>query len=259
MTYGPVREDKPPVPGRGWLRISDDNVEECGIERVLAEGVGAFMLFYERVVHPRPPVYLTRTPHSSEETVRPVGELGNGSTVSISTLGGSGTSVGTSSFLSEGELERSIQSRLIVRPRVVRRTTAGRSRSASLANSEQASNETSHIFHQEHTVNGGPSKSSPSLQNGSAKPVLDDTHSSSSEHSDSDTWSHIEQSESTSLSSSTSSLASHTPIQSPKPSLEPSRTPSPTPSIKAAQARIRAPQPIRAHMSSNIAPVGLRA
>ncbi|EIW76180.1 cysteine proteinase [Coniophora puteana RWD-64-598 SS2] len=40
--------------GRGWLRISDDAVRECGIETVLAEGSGAFMLYYERVVVPRP-------------------------------------------------------------------------------------------------------------------------------------------------------------------------------------------------------------
>lgn len=33
----------------GWLRISDDSVKECGIEEVLREGSGAFMLFYERV------------------------------------------------------------------------------------------------------------------------------------------------------------------------------------------------------------------
>jgi len=43
---------------RGWLRISDDSVEECGIERVLAEGTGAFMLYYERAVHPSLGVYM---------------------------------------------------------------------------------------------------------------------------------------------------------------------------------------------------------
>lgn len=36
--------------GKGWLRISDDSVYECGIENVLAEGSGAFMLYYERAV-----------------------------------------------------------------------------------------------------------------------------------------------------------------------------------------------------------------
>ena len=36
--------------GKGWLRISDDSVGECGIESVLAEGSGAFMLYYERAV-----------------------------------------------------------------------------------------------------------------------------------------------------------------------------------------------------------------
>lgn len=57
------------TPGRGWLRISDDSVKECGIETVLSERSGAFMLYYERVVLPG--VYLETTPKSSEETLRP--------------------------------------------------------------------------------------------------------------------------------------------------------------------------------------------
>ena len=44
--------------GKGWLRISDDDVQECGIETVLADGSGVFMLYYEKVVHPRLSVYL---------------------------------------------------------------------------------------------------------------------------------------------------------------------------------------------------------
>ena len=46
--------------GRGWLRISDDSVRECGIENVLAEGSSAFMLYYERVVVDVPGVYPSR-------------------------------------------------------------------------------------------------------------------------------------------------------------------------------------------------------
>ncbi|KAJ3788878.1 hypothetical protein GGU10DRAFT_384566 [Lentinula aff. detonsa] len=36
--------------GKGWLRVSDDAVTEVGIESVLQEGSGAFMLYYERAV-----------------------------------------------------------------------------------------------------------------------------------------------------------------------------------------------------------------
>jgi hypothetical protein len=44
-------------PGRGWLRASDDAVCEVGIEAVLQEGSGAFMLYYERVRNEdKPPV-----------------------------------------------------------------------------------------------------------------------------------------------------------------------------------------------------------
>ncbi|KAH9173359.1 hypothetical protein EDB89DRAFT_723307 [Lactarius sanguifluus] len=39
-----------PQAGRGWLRVSDDAVREVGIETVLQEGAGVFMLYYERVV-----------------------------------------------------------------------------------------------------------------------------------------------------------------------------------------------------------------
>ncbi|KZT70350.1 cysteine proteinase [Daedalea quercina L-15889] len=83
--YGPVRddEDESPKPGRGWLRISDDSVSEVGIESVLQEGVGAFMLFYERVVMPRQNIYLSNSPRSSEETVRPEGVHANGSCASL--------------------------------------------------------------------------------------------------------------------------------------------------------------------------------
>ena len=49
-----------PGTGRGWLRISDDSVRECGIENVLAEGTAAFMLYYERVVVDVPGVYPSR-------------------------------------------------------------------------------------------------------------------------------------------------------------------------------------------------------
>jgi hypothetical protein len=36
-------------PGKGWLRASDDAVREVGIEAVLQESSGAFMLYYERI------------------------------------------------------------------------------------------------------------------------------------------------------------------------------------------------------------------
>jgi len=57
--------------GRGWLRISDDAVSEVGIESVLAESSGAFMLYYERAIHPKPGVYLrSRQKKGSEGVAR---------------------------------------------------------------------------------------------------------------------------------------------------------------------------------------------
>jgi hypothetical protein len=77
VLYGPVRDDSFPLPssrrGGGWLRISDSTVEEVGIETVLAEQSGTFMLYYEKVLPPPPPPPMlyaesVRT-RSSEETV----------------------------------------------------------------------------------------------------------------------------------------------------------------------------------------------
>ncbi|OAX43276.1 cysteine proteinase [Rhizopogon vinicolor AM-OR11-026] len=89
--YGPVRDDDEAVdsmyrPGRGWLRISDDSVKECGIETVVQESSGAFMLYYERVVlSSRPGIYpLHNSPRSSEETLKP--RIMNGSTTSLESV-----------------------------------------------------------------------------------------------------------------------------------------------------------------------------
>lgn len=72
--YGHVRVDdgydNRRKPGYGWLRISDDSVQEVGFETVAMESSAAFMLFYEKVLQPRGP---TRQPvvGEPEETVRP--------------------------------------------------------------------------------------------------------------------------------------------------------------------------------------------
>lgn len=56
--YGPIRDEdekgKVLGPSSRWLRISDDSVDEVGLERVLAESVGTFMLYYERVIMAAP-------------------------------------------------------------------------------------------------------------------------------------------------------------------------------------------------------------
>ncbi|EAU82675.1 hypothetical protein CC1G_08832 [Coprinopsis cinerea okayama7 len=74
QSQGPeyIFEDGETQPGKGWLRISDDSVRECGIESVLAEGAGVFMLYYERAVPPRPGIYPSQSgTRVSEETLRP--------------------------------------------------------------------------------------------------------------------------------------------------------------------------------------------
>uniref|UniRef100_A0A8H8CKW5 ubiquitinyl hydrolase 1 n=1 Tax=Psilocybe cubensis TaxID=181762 RepID=A0A8H8CKW5_PSICU len=87
--------------GRGWLRISDDSVTECGIESVLAEGTGAFMLYYEKAVHPRPGVYMNhgRANGSAAGTAVLVGNrvVVDGKMMPVGWLNGMGTGTGSDS------------------------------------------------------------------------------------------------------------------------------------------------------------------
>ncbi|KAH8096636.1 hypothetical protein BXZ70DRAFT_945473 [Cristinia sonorae] len=57
--WGPVRDEWDVRNERsssgGWLMASDTQVQEVGLGQVLAEGAGAFMLFYERVIPYAPP------------------------------------------------------------------------------------------------------------------------------------------------------------------------------------------------------------
>jgi ubiquitin carboxyl-terminal hydrolase 1 len=63
----PPRLDGPTAtPGKGWLRTSDDSVREVGIEAVLHEGSGVFMLYYERVKNEDTPAAVL-SPHLSRD------------------------------------------------------------------------------------------------------------------------------------------------------------------------------------------------
>jgi ubiquitin carboxyl-terminal hydrolase 1 len=131
-------------PGRGWLRISDESVRECGIETVLQENAGVFMLYYERVVQARVGVYPMR---SSEETLKP-GTISvhhaNGSASSLLSIGETAVVCGRGrqENIEEGERERFgvvVGGGRVMGPRIVRSVAAGRTRSASAAPSEQES------------------------------------------------------------------------------------------------------------------------
>lgn len=76
LILGPIRDilHSPTTPTPeigGWLRISDDNVQEVSIGAVLAETAGTFMLYYERVVGCPAALAISRSRRSSEETIRP--------------------------------------------------------------------------------------------------------------------------------------------------------------------------------------------
>ncbi|OBZ70483.1 Ubiquitin carboxyl-terminal hydrolase 1 [Grifola frondosa] len=104
----------------GWG--PDDSVREVGLESVQQEGAGAFMLYYERVVLPRAGVYLSNTPRSSEETVRPEGVHPNGSCASLASAGAA-----------EKGLEKAASR--VLGPRIVRSVSAHRERIRGLSTS----------------------------------------------------------------------------------------------------------------------------
>jgi ubiquitin carboxyl-terminal hydrolase 1 len=47
--FGQVRGEEESIPGRGWLRVSDDDVEEVGEEALVGASAAVFMLFYEKI------------------------------------------------------------------------------------------------------------------------------------------------------------------------------------------------------------------
>ncbi|KAG6860838.1 hypothetical protein C0995_006976 [Termitomyces sp. Mi166 len=142
-----VREP-PARPGHGWLRISDDSVRECGIESVLAEGAGAFMLYYERVVLVQPAgatIYANgEEGNTSEETLRPemrAMDL-NGSVGSLITEVGIGVRIRseTKSLRAPVNGSASVVVGSVPEPRIVRSVAAGRKRSSSVAPSDRELN-----------------------------------------------------------------------------------------------------------------------
>ncbi|KAF8520812.1 hypothetical protein BU17DRAFT_75586 [Hysterangium stoloniferum] len=98
---GTIKTEMPAYAASRWLRISDESVEEVGIERVLGEYAGTFMLYYEKVlqvdletrqfgaeeevntwlasasiINSNTPIALwsSTSPRSSEETIKPAKE-----------------------------------------------------------------------------------------------------------------------------------------------------------------------------------------
>jgi ubiquitin carboxyl-terminal hydrolase 1 len=115
---------------RTWLRVSDNSVKECTIADVLAEGVGAFMLYYEKVVQERRGL----SPRSSEETLRPDMKWGNGSTASLASVsdGNLSSSPGSSVGISVSFTEGDGRTRKTRGPRIVRSVAPSRGRSMSV-------------------------------------------------------------------------------------------------------------------------------
>lgn len=179
-------------PGKGWLRISDDSVRECGIESVLAEGSAAFMLYYERVICEQERgayrgVVKATSPRSSEETLKPkvvdgVGMVvGNGSVSSLESVG-----------VGKGPLNGSINGNVnrhnavgekkglgMTGPRVVRRVATGRSKSSSASAPSTRESSTIDSSPTPKTVNGTKPHPNGSTSTGASSSVASDFSSGS--------------------------------------------------------------------------------
>lgn len=231
--FSPVRDEDDAFnaersrPGHGWLRISDESVREVGIETVLQEGSGAFMLYYERVVQSRPGIY----PTNSEETLKPisVGLVPNAN-LSVSSL----ASVGNGSLLHAME-ERKPR---ILGPRIVRSVAPSRGRSLSAAPSERDSISGSSGSTDSSTT---PKARSPTPVNGDArlaasvivKPTVSLDHDASL------------------LSSSLPNLPPK-PTPAPAPSEPETKPPSPQTSRTSGSRHIQSPQPVHPSQSPRV-------
>lgn len=232
--FSPVRDEDDAFnaersrPGHGWLRISDESVREVGIETVLQEGSGAFMLYYERVVQSRPGIY----PTNSEETLKPisVGLVPNAN-LSVSSL----ASVGNGSLLHAME-ERKPR---ILGPRIVRSVAPSRGRSLSAAPSERDSMISGSSGSTDSSTT--PKARSPTPVNGDArlaasvivKPTVSLDHDASL------------------LSSSLPNLPPK-PTPAPAPSEPETKPPSPQTSRTSGSRHIQSPQPVHPSQSPRV-------
>ena len=225
------------------------------------------MLFYDRVIPFRPPIYTMNSPRSSEETVRPELRMGcaNGSTLSVSTL---------SSMKDSGV---GLAAATVPEPRIVTRITAGRMRSGSVVSSSEMVNGVESA-----RLENGTAYESDSIAAKDDSSVHQNGNGSLSGMEDSDADKNSS-ADSNSIGERIRIVSNGKPLMNGKskhnglslperPSSQPSvsstiqnhsdiRTPSPTPSsppsFRSPKTRIKAPQPIRAHLTNTNVPVQL--
>ncbi|KAH9854972.1 hypothetical protein C2E23DRAFT_883512 [Lenzites betulinus] len=238
---GPVRDGDTRA-GRGWLRISDDAVQECGIERVLQEGAGAFMLYYERIQQPRASPY-TGSPRGSEETVKPE-EAHASAQVAVRPEqprreSSRANGVNGDAGRRRESRERREEKEKVVGPRVVRRTSAHRRPSAPPME-RTGSSSTTATASSRHTSHSHQSTSS------SVSASTTASTSTATAHTNGDATvpngkPHHQRRPSHHSTHHQSSARPHTPPNGGgEPPVSPQRPPlSPTPSSKSGSARLR--------------------
>ena len=130
----PPLDESPVAPGRGWLRTSDDAVREVGIEAVLQEGSGAFMLYYERVRNGDRPVWPLHCGTDKDDDDDDAREVGGGGERKAQTFRLQDVAKWESSEEEEKEKEAPV-----IKARVVRSVSLGRDDEEGDADSEARS------------------------------------------------------------------------------------------------------------------------
>lgn len=157
----PGLDDTPGSSGKGWLRASDDSVREVGIDAVLQECSGVFMLYYERVRNEDKPARFPRSEAHDADNDEvedddddiDVGEEGGGEKARTYTL--------------KYESDEEEEAAPVIKARVVRSVSLGRGDGddkvarASVSVKQEPADETEGIFDSE--ARPAPSSSSSSL------------------------------------------------------------------------------------------------
>ncbi|KAI0298831.1 hypothetical protein BC826DRAFT_996827 [Russula brevipes] len=174
----PGLDDTPGSSGKGWLRASDDSVREVGIDAVLQECSGVFMLYYERVRNEDKPARFSRSEAHDADNDEVEGDDDDDDVDADADVGeeGGGEKVRTYALKYESDAEE--EAAPVIKARVVRSVSLGQGDGdgtvarASVSVKQEPAEETEGILDSEARPAPSSSLSSSSLVPAQPEPAL---------------------------------------------------------------------------------------